>query len=264
MPISYAAAVSNPNGNQQRPRVQPRKATDYTCSPFTITQEPSVKAQSEHTYANSESKPQDALNSRHLKRGLHNEPSPNTYHKPKTDGKEHVVYVLTVRMTSSVADPINKMRERYFPKHLNRTPAHLTLFHALPHSKLNPMDDTLKTLSSRTKPFNISTGRAFRMRRGVGIGLYQGARETKAVHDDLKTAWLDWLSEQDSGGWRPHWTVMNKVDKEEEVAEAFDAIQRDLLQNAVDGRAVGLDLWTYDKGDWRWAKEFRFSGDGAK
>ncbi|KAF2739736.1 hypothetical protein EJ04DRAFT_409214, partial [Polyplosphaeria fusca] len=178
--------------------------------------------------------------------------------KPNTQQDEVHVYVLTLKLTASIAIPMNEMREVYFPPHLNRIPAHLTLFHALPHSQLSAIEAYLDTIASHAKPFTVSTGVPFRMGRGVGIGLSSGGRECVALHDALRDKWVQWLSDQDRGGWKPHWTVMNKETDEKKVKDAFNSIRRDLFENEYAGSATGLDLWRYDGGGWQWTKNFKF------
>lgn len=188
---------------------------------------------------------------------------PRIEHMPNTEQEEERVYVLTVKTTESLALPMNEFRERYFPRRLNRTPAHLTLFHALPHSQLIVLDQVLAQTSSNIGPFHISAGKPFRMRRGVGINVGQGYRTTKEVHERLRSQWLDFLSEQDAGGFRPHWTAMNKVNDEEKVDSAFKNIQTALMATSREGQALGLVLWNYNGGNWELAKEYLF-GDAKR
>ncbi|KAF2116354.1 hypothetical protein BDV96DRAFT_491408 [Lophiotrema nucula] len=188
------------------------------------------------------------------------EQSPKRFHLPNTGQEEQHVYVLTLKMTSSIAKPMNDMRLEHFPAHLNRTPAHLTLFHALPHSQISTMQNNLNAIATYAKPFPISTGTPFRIGRGVGIGLGEGAKDCIGLHDALRAEWLGFLSDQDQGGWKPHWTVMNKVSDEKQVKAAFNTIRRDLFENTYHGLVVGLDIWKYDHGKWDWMKEFNFKG----
>ena len=153
---------------------------------------------------------------------------------------------------------MNEMRQQYFPKRLNRTPAHLTLFHALPHSEMEAMEQGLTQLASSTTPFTVTTGGPFRMKKGLGVNVDEGYKTMKSVHGQLKSQWLSFLSQQDAGGFRPHWTVMNKVDEEKEVEAALHAVRQTLSQRMIEGQAVGLALWKYDRGNWLWAKDFAF------
>ncbi|CZT48571.1 uncharacterized protein RSE6_09288 [Rhynchosporium secalis] len=132
-------------------------------------------------------------------------------------------------LTESLAKPMNSMRERHFPKQLNRTPAHLTLFHALPHSQIAGIEGALSRVSADTKPFFISSGKPFRMRLGIGINVGTGFNRMKQVHGDLRSQWMPHLSEQDKGRWTPHWTIMNKVNEEKKVNEAFQAVEEEIV-----------------------------------
>ncbi|KAF2493373.1 hypothetical protein BU16DRAFT_465627 [Lophium mytilinum] len=181
--------------------------------------------------------------------------SPNPAYTPKTTAQEDHVYVLTLLTSPSLSTPLNALRERHFPRHLNRTAAHLTLFHALPHSQLTEILVALKSCAGRTTPFRIETGKPFRMRRGVGISVARGGPESRRIHRELREAWLDGLSEQDRGGWRPHWTVMNKEDEEQRVREAYAEVE---AWEGAKGWGVGLGLWRYEKGRWVWEREERF------
>lgn len=98
------------------------------------------------------------------------------------------------------------------------------------------------------------------MRLGVGINVGKGYNRMRQVHEDLQSQWMPHLSEQDKGGWKPHWTVMNKVNEEKKVDDAFQAVEKEMLENIREGQAVGLDLWRYDKGNWTFANEYQFKG----
>jgi len=188
------------------------------------------------------------------------EPSPVRHYKPATEQNEKHGYVLTLKMTESISEPVNAIRQQYFPKHLNRLPAHVTLFHALPYSQLDKIQADLEAVPSSVKPFSICTGQPFRTGRGVGITCDLGLKEAQALQEMLRENWLEYLSTQDRAvEWVPHWTVMNKVANVKEVRSAFNTIRRDLFENIHYGRAIGLDLWRYDKGDWIWEQTFDFA-----
>ena len=182
-------------------------------------------------------------------------------HRPNTGEAEQHVYVLTLKVEGSLSRPMNGMREQYFPKKLNKTPAHLTLFHALPHSQMKALEQGLSHLSASTRPFQVTTGGPFRMRKGVGVNVDAGYQKMKDVHGHLRSQWMPFLSEQDQGGFRPHWTLMNKVDEEEVVEHALEAVRNELSQSTKEGKAIGLELWKYDRGNWIWANEYPFGDD---
>jgi mannose-1-phosphate guanylyltransferase len=284
MAVTYAAAVSTPTGTIRQPQIQARACSDpdLRASFEAAAQEEVKKPQrpgagiraktsfrgwttkkegkssspkaSSQPYIVEEDRPSvEARRSGHHTR---------TEHTPNTGSDEEHVYVLTLKLTDSLAKPMDTLRDRFFPQKLNRTGAHLTLFHALPHSQIEALEQGLAQMSSTMKPFDVSTGKPFRMRKGVGVNVDDGYKNMKTVHGELQAQWSAFLSEQDAGGFRPHWTVMNKVDNEDKVESAFETIRKELSASNQEGRAVGLDLWRYERGNWVFAKEFLF-GESA-
>lgn len=274
--VSYAAAVSTPNGSLRQPQIQARNLSDPDLRSSFESQN-SVKAQK----AQKPQRPGAGIRSKTSFRGwvskkdreaekygrgavqeVHHQNQhqhvTREEHKPNTGASEDHVYVLTMKLEGSLAQPLNQMRDQYFPKRLNRTGAHLTLFHALPHSQMDELENSLLQLASNTKPFHVTTGGPFRMRLGVGVNVDGGYQNMKDVHSQLRSMWMPFLSEQDQGGFRPHWTVMNKVNEEEEIEHALNEIRQELSQNTKEGNAVGLELWKYDRGNWIFASEYTF------
>lgn len=192
--------------------------------------------------------------------------SPNPYHTPNTGQEEEKVYVLTLNLTPSIAVPLEEMRHEFFPRHLNRTPAHVTLFHALPHSQIDTIDADLTRLTGRTKPYHISTGKPYRLRKGVAVLLGTGDEQSQNLREELREKWFQWLTTQDSRsrGWQPHWTVMNKVDEDKKVQSAFNTLRRMLFEDVHRGKVLGFDLWIYNAGRWDHEKEYRFQGHEKK
>jgi mannose-1-phosphate guanylyltransferase len=271
--LSYAAAVSTPNGTVRQPQIQSRACSDPDLrasfesppskQPQTKPQRPGAGIRSKTSFRGWTSKKGREAENR--ERGPVREAEEGQQghvtrveHLPNTGAAEEHVYVLTMKLEDSLSEPMNALRRQYFPKRLNRTPAHLTLFHALPHSHMEVIEQGLYHLATGTKPFNVTTGGPFRMRKGVGVNVDAGYQEMKQVHGQLKSQWMEFLSEQDQGGFRPHWTVMNKVDEEEQVDHALSTVRKELSQSTKEGRALGLELWRYDRGNWIWASEYVF------
>jgi mannose-1-phosphate guanylyltransferase len=270
--VSYAAAVSTPNGSMRQPQIQSRAISDPDVrasfesqaakqpQPQTKPQRPGAGIRSKTSFRGWGAK-KGRENENHEKshvKEVHHGFQTRAEHTPNTGGIEEHVYVLTMKLEDSLSKPMNEMRQQYFPKRLNRTPAHLTLFHALPHSHVEALEEGLRQVSSTTKPFHVTTGGPFRMRKGVGVNVDGGYQTMKEVHSQLRSQWMPFLSEQDQGGFRPHWTVMNKVDEEKEVEHALGAVRKELSQSTKEGQAVGLELWRYDRGNWIWASEYPF------
>lgn len=175
--------------------------------------------------------------------------TPNTQ---SPDAEDH--YILTLRVDEAHQSTIAAIRARYFPPHLNKISAHVTLFHALPGSRLATIEDDIDYLCTKAKAFEIEIKKPFLLGKG-GVGLRVAAPEAKRIHTHLKGEWKKFLSKQDNGGFKPHYTVQNKV--EPEVAKAtLETLEKEVedMQGLVDG----LTLWRYDKGYWKDKKDFVF------
>ena len=196
-------------------------------------------------------------------------PSPSS-HKPQTSQPEKAVYILTLQTDAAHHARMTALRAKHFPPHLNKLEAHLTFFHALPESKLaTTILPALQSVARSTPPFDIEASQPFRMKKGFGISVPEGkgGRRAREVRGRLLGAWQEegeggsWLSEQDSGmGYRAHYTVMNKVEDEGAVRRALGEVERGWEGDR--GRAVGLGLWRYERGYWKWVQGFEFEGGG--
>ncbi|KAI6887814.1 hypothetical protein KC363_g7890 [Hortaea werneckii] len=243
-PISYSAALSGSSGNQSAP-TQP------------VPSRPPPQQLQNSQNPQQQRRPHETPQKR----------SPSPSHRPQIQTEDEPVYVLTLLTDKPHHDRMTALRKQYFPRHLNKLEAHLTLFHALPGSKLDStVIPTILSVAGRTAPFKLRANKVMRMKRGLGIALAktQGADQTKEVHAQLRDAWLQggqrWLSEQDRGGLgHVHYTIMNKVDDLEDVEKAQDEVEKSFKGDV--GIAEGLVLFRYDRGFWRWERKFEFGGE---
>ena len=161
------------------------------------------------------------------------------------------------------ADPKNQARfegerRRYFPARLNRIPAHISLFHALPGEQLPAICERLEKLAASIEPFAFEVHDLMRLGRGVAYSVR--APELDGIHAALRAAWLADLTRQDLQPFRPHVVVQNKVDPEE---------ARTLYMRLSQGfrpwtaEAASLLLWHYEGGPWSPAGEFPFRGQAS-
>lgn len=170
--------------------------------------------------------------------------------------------MLTILTDKAHHARMTDLRSKYFPKKLNKLAAHLTLFHALPgsvlESKILPF---VQEVASQTLPFKVNAAKAFRLKKGIAISVpsQEGGQEGKEVHAKLQTRWAQdgFLSDQDAGGCRLHYTIMNKVDDESTLANAFEEVAKTWKGDS--GIAEGLALYQYDRGFWRWQRNFPFA-----
>ena len=183
----------------------------------------------------------------------------NPTNLPKNAPDAEQVYILTLLTSTAHHETMTGLRTKYFPRHLNKLASHITLFHALPATHLEQITHDLTTLASRTSPFTITATTPFRMARGVGITVppAKGGDQARAVFVELQRMWHPWLSRQDRGAsFRPHYTIMNKVDDQAAVDSAMHEVKTEFPGS--EGRVNGLSLFRYDRGWWRGEREFLF------
>ncbi|KAF7189542.1 hypothetical protein HII31_09182 [Pseudocercospora fuligena] len=190
------------------------------------------------------------------------EPSPS--HIPQTGSEEEQLYVLTILTDKPLHERMTDLRKKYFPKKINKVAAHLTLFHALPGSRLEShIIPTIQDVTRKTSAFRVEATELFRLKKGFAISVSEqnGGRQSKQVHRALQAPWKQegFLSQQDAGGCRVHYTLMNKVDDELEIQNAYDEAAG--AWKGDSGMAEGLALWKYDRGFWRWYRAFNFRKD---
>jgi hypothetical protein len=149
---------------------------------------------------------------------------------------------------------LEDLRARHYPPERNRVPAHLTMFHALPPSAESEVRSALARHATEPPPAASIEGL---MDLGGGVAFRVVSQALDRIRADLAKAFHGLLSAQDSGGWRPHITVQNKVPPKiarmllEELKPAFRA--RPLA-------IAGLALHRYLGGPWEQLGRYAFRG----
>ena len=163
--------------------------------------------------------------------------------------------ILTLALDPESFSRFDGERRALFPAHLNRIPAHVTLFHHLPGSEEVEVVAALRAACAGQRPVAAQVTEVVPLGRGVAYRIE--AREIAALRAGLAGRWEGWLTPQDRQTWRPHVTVQNKVTPE----EARATLGR--LRAAFvpwEARALGLLLWRYKGGPWEALGEFPFAG----
>ena len=149
---------------------------------------------------------------------------------------------------------LDQLRRTHYPADRNQLPAHLTMFHALPPSSEGESRRTLARMSVEAPPIasiegvmDLGGGVAFRV---VSPALVRMRRELAQQFRGLLTA-------QDSGGWRPHVTIQNKVPPKEARA-LRNAIEADFRSRPL--TISGLGLHRYLGGPWERIAIYSFRG----
>ncbi|MEM9223699.1 MAG: 2'-5' RNA ligase family protein [Pseudomonadota bacterium] len=152
--------------------------------------------------------------------------------------------ILTLQFDEGTADFFERQRRSYFPPALNKIPAHLTLFHALPGADA---DAILKTVAgeARREPFSVAVEGLMPLGRGVAYKL--SSATLQALRQNLAAQFGDVLTRQDREKFRPHVTVQNKVSPQQ-ARETLGTLSAEF--SPFSARAEGLQLWWYRGGPW--------------
>ncbi|WMS42266.1 2'-5' RNA ligase family protein [Acuticoccus sp. MNP-M23] len=162
--------------------------------------------------------------------------------------------ILTVQFDAASASFFETARRTHFPPALNKIPAHLTLFHALPGDDETRILEAVAAAANRA-PFKVAVDGLMPLGRGVA---YRIASESLAsVRRTLADAFADDLTRQDRERFRPHVTIQNKVTPE--TACATLAALSDGFRPFT-ATAEGLQLWWYRGGPWDPLAAVSFSG----
>jgi len=149
---------------------------------------------------------------------------------------------------------IEGLRRANYPPERNHVPAHLTMFHALPPSSETELRARLGRIVCRPPP---STTIAGLMDLGGGVAFRIVSPGLDEIRDELGEHLHGLLGAQDSGGWRPHITIQNKVP----AKHARDLIERLEAQFRPRSLAIsGLGVHRYLDGPWERIATYAFRG----
>ncbi len=161
--------------------------------------------------------------------------------------------IVTLELDEQNQARFEEERRRHFPQKLNRIPAHVSLFHALPGEEQPAVEAALARAAGQVGPFDIEIYDLMRMGRGVAYKLR--APELADVHGELRAAFLPSLTRQDLQPFRPHIVIQNKV--EPDAARAlFDRLAGQFRPSRAE--AARLLLWRYEGGPWTLLRAFPF------
>lgn len=149
---------------------------------------------------------------------------------------------------------LDGQRRAYFPPERNQLAAHLTMFHALAPSAEAEAARVLALQATTPAPKAMVAGL---MNLGRGIAYRIVSEELEAIRRDIAEHFHGFLTAQDSQGWRPHVTVMNKADP-----SAAKALLRELEADFSPRplRIAGLELHRYLGGPWERLGRWSFRG----
>jgi 2'-5' RNA ligase superfamily len=149
---------------------------------------------------------------------------------------------------------IEGLRRAHYPAERNQVPAHLTIFHALPPSAEMELRARLAQAVRAPPPTAAIAGL---MDLGGGVAFRIVSRDLDRLREELADELHGLLGAQDSGGWRPHVTIQNKVAPK--VARALIAsLERGFVQRPL--AIGGLGLHRYLGGPWETIAVYSFRG----
>ena len=146
------------------------------------------------------------------------------------------------------------LRRAHYPPERNRVPAHLTMFHALPPSAESEVRSRLASLAKGRAPRAAIEGI---MDLGGGLAFRVVSPDLDRIRGELAEELRGLLGAQDSGGWRPHVTIQNKVAPK--VARALkSSLEMEFRPRPL--AISGLGLYRYLDGPWEQLATYSFRG----
>jgi len=162
--------------------------------------------------------------------------------------------IVTAELGAADFAWLDALRRQHYPAERNRVPAHLTLLRSLPPAAEAEARRVLARACSFAAPRAMIVGA---MDLGAGVAVRVRSDELDAIRAELLDHFHGLLTPQDSGGWIPHVTIQNKVER---------GAARQLLRS-LDGQLEprpltirGLLLFRYDEGSWQPLAGYRFRG----
>jgi len=152
--------------------------------------------------------------------------------------------ILTAEIAQRDFSWLEGLRRAHYPAERNQVPAHLTMFHALPPSAEHEVRSRLPELVRRPPPAARIEGL---MDLGGGVAFRVVSPDLDRIRGELAADFHGLLGAQDSGGWRPHVTIQNKVSLK--VARALkEELERQFAPRPL--AIAGLGLHRYLDGPW--------------
>jgi 2'-5' RNA ligase superfamily protein len=160
--------------------------------------------------------------------------------------------IIAAEIAAADLSWLEGLRRAYYPLERNQVSAHLTMFHALPPSAERELRARLSQIVRQQAPRASIEGL---MDLGGGVAFRVVSPDLDRIRNELASDLLGILGAQDSGGWRPHITIQNKVSPK--LARAL----KQSLENTFRPRPLlisGLELNRYLDGPWERLGTYKF------
>ena len=152
--------------------------------------------------------------------------------------------IVTAELAPADLAWLDSLRRQFYPAERNQVAAHLTMFHALPPS----LEDEARRrlgLAARAGPPRATI--AGLMDLGGGVAFRVVSEDLDLIRGELAEGFHGMLGAQDSGGWRPHVTIQNKVPNRDAL-QLLAALQAGFQPRPLG--ISGLGLHRYLGGPW--------------
>ena len=160
--------------------------------------------------------------------------------------------IVTAELGQGDFSWIEGLRRAHYPPERNHVPAHLTIFHALPPSAEPELRARLARMVRRQPPKATIAGV---MDLGGGVAFRVVSEDLDRIREELAQELHGLLGAQDSGGWRPHITIQNKVAPK--VARSLkESLERTFVPRPI--AIAGLGLHRYLNGPWERIANYAF------
>jgi hypothetical protein len=160
--------------------------------------------------------------------------------------------IVTAEIAQRDFSWIEGLRRAHYPPNRNRVSAHLTILHGLPPSSESELRGRLAEAVRRNPPAASLAGL---MDLGGGVAFRVVSPDLDRIREELAQDLHGLLGAQDSGGWRPHITIQNKVAPK--VARALkEQLERGFAPRPL--AIAGLTLHRYLDGPWERVAAYPF------
>jgi len=170
------------------------------------------------------------------------------------DRFDDLPFLITLGFDPSTFDRLDGLRRRYFPAERNQVPAHLSMFHQLPATEWDAIDEELARVTRDHPPISVQFIGPKPTEHGVMLAVQAPGLAT--IRGELAKTFSRHLTAQDRQPYHPHVMIMNKADRVE-AERALLEIQSSW--NPWSGMGDRLILWRYLGGPWDEAASYPFS-----
>jgi hypothetical protein len=162
--------------------------------------------------------------------------------------------LVTAELPPDVLAWADGLRRAHYPPERNRLRAHVTLFHALPPSVKEELEEVLSDLARHAPPAARIEGL---MKLGRGTALAVDSPAMVELHGLVADRMHGLLTQQDTRPLRLHITIQNKVTST--AARALQAELEPTIQPLA-FRFRGFGLYAWEEGLWRDIRTVPFRG----